>query len=69
MDAVALVTNEASKLFFFLFYFFTNILTLNLLVANILDAVSGQLTKIREQEAQAREALLSARNYPSDRKA
>ncbi len=48
MDAVALVTNEASRVYFFLFWFFTNLLTLNLLVANILDAVSAQLDKIKD---------------------
>jgi hypothetical protein len=55
MDAVALVTNEASRIFFFLFWFFTNLLTLNLLVANILDAVSAQLDKIKEADSKASE--------------
>lgn len=50
MDAIALVTNEASRLYFFLFWFFTNLLTLNLLVANILDAVSAQLDKIKDAD-------------------
>jgi two pore calcium channel protein len=53
MDAVALVTNEASRIYFFLFWFFTNLLTLNLLVANILDAVSNQLDKIKDADAAA----------------
>ncbi len=48
MDAVALVTHEASRLYFFLFWFWTNLLTLNLLVATILDVVGAQLDKIRQ---------------------
>jgi len=52
MDAVALVTNESSRIFFFLFWFFTNLLTLNLLVANILDAVSAQLDKLKELDGE-----------------
>ncbi len=48
MDAIAFLTHEASRLFFFLFWFFTNVLTLNLLIANILDVVSTQIEKTKQ---------------------
>jgi hypothetical protein len=60
MDAIALATNEASRIYFFLFWFFTNLLTLNLLVANILDAVSAQLDKIKEADKEPEEEVTRA---------
>jgi len=59
MDAIALVTNEAGRVFFFVFWFFTNLLTLNLLVATILDVVTAQLV---EEEKRSKEEENRRRN-------
>jgi len=54
MEAIVQLTNQGSRLFFILFWFCTNMLTLNLLVANIVDVVSNQiddsLEEVKEEE-------------------
>lgn len=54
MEAITLLTNEASRLFFVAFWFSINMLTLNLLVANIVDVVSNSLDdsieEVKEEE-------------------
>eukprot|EP01087_Luapelamoeba_hula_P025288 TRINITY_DN9973_c0_g1_i1.p1 TRINITY_DN9973_c0_g1~~TRINITY_DN9973_c0_g1_i1.p1 ORF type:complete len:800 (+),score=91.40 TRINITY_DN9973_c0_g1_i1:11-2410(+) len=79
IDAIAILTNEASRVFFFMFWFFTNLLTLNLLVANILDVVSVVLDKEKaeieavkerqqqeQMEAEDRQRALHGADYDYD---